>query len=45
MATNYALEHAAASADLAPRISVGEAVVKFIRTKPLARRGRCSSWC
>jgi peptide/nickel transport system permease protein len=39
MATNYALEHATASAELAPRITGGEAVVKFIRTKPLGAAG------
>ena len=39
MATNYALEHAGASAELAPRITVVEAVLKFIRTKPLGAAG------
>src|SRR5262249_5263244 len=37
--TTYALEHAAASAELAPRTTVGEAIVKFIRTKPIGAAG------
>ena len=39
MATNYALTHAAASPTLAPRFTAGEAVVKFVRTKPLGAGG------
>jgi peptide/nickel transport system permease protein len=39
MATNYALTHAEASAALAPRLTFGEEVVKFIRTKPLGAAG------
>ncbi|MGH7333995.1 MAG: ABC transporter permease, partial [Candidatus Rokuibacteriota bacterium] len=38
MATT-ALTHARASAPLAPRLTLGEAVVKFIRTKPLGAAG------
>jgi peptide/nickel transport system permease protein len=37
--TDYALAHATASADLAPRLTVREAVVKFVRTKPLGAGG------
>jgi peptide/nickel transport system permease protein len=39
MATNYPLTHATASAVLAPKLTVGEEVVKFIRTKPLGAGG------
>ncbi len=39
MATNYALSHAEASAALAPRLTFGEEVVKFARTKPLGAAG------
>jgi len=39
MATNYALDHAGATAELTPRISVAEAVIKFMRTKPLGAAG------
>jgi peptide/nickel transport system permease protein len=39
VATSLELTHATASADLAPRLTVGEAVVKFIRTKPLGAAG------
>ena len=39
MATNYVLTHATASAALAPRLSFGEEVVKFVRTKPLGAGG------
>ena len=39
MATDYALTHATASATLAPRFTAGEAVVKFVRTKPLGAGG------
>ena len=39
MATNVALTHADASATLAPRLTVGEEVVKFVRTKPLGAAG------
>ena len=37
--TNYALEHVAGSAELAPRTTAGEAIVKFIRTKPIGAAG------
>ncbi len=39
MATNLELAHATASADLSPRLTVGEEVAKFIRTKPLGAIG------
>ncbi len=42
MATNapdYALTHATASAALAPRLTFAEAVVRFVRTKPLGAVG------
>ena len=39
MATNYALTHATASVALAPRLTFGEEVLKFIRTKPLGAGG------
>jgi len=39
MATNVELTHAAASPTLAPRLTVGAAVVKFARTKPLGAAG------
>jgi peptide/nickel transport system permease protein len=39
MATNYALTHATASAALAPRATLAEEVMKFIRTKPLGAAG------
>src|SRR3989441_10373195 len=39
MATNLELAHATASADLSPRLTVGEEVAKFIRTKPLGAVG------
>jgi peptide/nickel transport system permease protein len=39
VATSLELTHATASADLAPRRTVGEAVVKFIRTKPVGAAG------
>jgi peptide/nickel transport system permease protein len=38
-ATDYALAHAAASADLAPRATVREVVAQFVRTKPLGAAG------
>src|SRR5436189_5174656 len=38
MATT-ALTHARAAATLAPRLTVGEEVVKFVRTKPLGAAG------
>jgi peptide/nickel transport system permease protein len=37
--TDYVLAHAAASADLAPRTTVREAVVQFVKTKPLGAAG------
>jgi peptide/nickel transport system permease protein len=37
--TNLELAHASASADLSPRLSAAEEVVKFIRTKPLGAAG------
>ena len=39
MATNLELAHATASAELSPRLSAAEEVVKFIRTKPLGAAG------
>ena len=39
MATNYTLTHTAASATLSPRLTFGEEVVKFIRTKPVGAAG------
>ena len=39
MATNLELAHATASAELSPRLSTAEEVVKFIRTKPLGAAG------
>jgi peptide/nickel transport system permease protein len=39
MATPVALTHAEASAALAPRLTFGEASVKFVRTKPLGAAG------
>jgi peptide/nickel transport system permease protein len=39
MAINYPLTDAAAPAVLAPRLTVGEEVVKFVRTKPLGAAG------
>jgi peptide/nickel transport system permease protein len=39
MATNAALTHAAASVPLAPKLTIAETVVKFIRTKPLGAGG------
>jgi peptide/nickel transport system permease protein len=39
MATNIELTHAEATASLAPKLSVVEAVVKFSRTKPLGAAG------
>src|SRR5438034_8540439 len=39
MATNYALTHATATAELAPRLTVAEEVAKFVRTKPLGAIG------
>jgi peptide/nickel transport system permease protein len=37
--TDYALAHATASADLAPRATIRDAVVSFVRTKPLGAGG------
>jgi peptide/nickel transport system permease protein len=37
--TDYSLAHAAAAADLAPRTTVRDAVVQFVRTKPLGAGG------
>jgi peptide/nickel transport system permease protein len=37
--TDYALQHTAATATLAPRLTAAEEVVKFIRTKPLGAAG------
>ena len=39
MATNVELTHSTATATLAPRLTVVEEVVKFIRTKPLGAAG------
>ena len=39
MATNIELTHTAATATLAPRLNAVEAIVKFIRTKPLGAAG------
>jgi len=39
MATNLELAHATASSELSPRLTVGEEVAKFIRTKPLGAVG------
>src|SRR5438105_4460981 len=39
MATDVALDHAQASADLSPRLTAAEAVVKFMRTKPIGAAG------
>ena len=39
MATNLELAHSTASAELAPRLTVAEAVAKFVRTKPLGAIG------
>ena len=39
MATRVELSHAPAAAALAPRLTVAEAVVRFIRTKPLGAAG------
>jgi peptide/nickel transport system permease protein len=39
MATNHALTHVAATAPLAPQLTIGETIVKFIRTKPLGAGG------
>jgi peptide/nickel transport system permease protein len=39
MATNIELTHATASATLTPRLTAVEAIVKFIRTKPLGAAG------
>src|SRR5256886_367085 len=39
MATNYALTHATATAELAPRLTVAEEVAKFVRTKPHGAAG------
>jgi len=39
MSVNYALVHATASAPLAPRLTFGEEVAKFVRTKPLGAGG------
>jgi peptide/nickel transport system permease protein len=39
MATNVELDHATASASLAPKLTAVEAVVKFVRTKPLGAGG------
>jgi peptide/nickel transport system permease protein len=37
--TDYALAHARASAPLAPRLTIAEEVLKFVRTKPLGAAG------
>jgi peptide/nickel transport system permease protein len=37
--TDYALAHARASAPLAPRLTLGATVMKFVRTKPLGAAG------
>ena len=39
MATNIELSHTTATATLAPRLTVVEAIVRFIRTKPLGAAG------
>ncbi len=39
MATNITLSHAKASARLAPKLTFGEEVVKFVSTKPLGAAG------
>jgi peptide/nickel transport system permease protein len=39
MATNHALTHVAATVPLAPQLTIGETIVKFIRTKPLGAGG------
>lgn len=39
MATNHALDHAAATAPLAPRLTAAEEALKFVRTKPLGAAG------
>ena len=39
MATNITLSHAQASARLAPKLTFGEEVVKFVSTKPLGAGG------
>jgi peptide/nickel transport system permease protein len=39
MATNHALDHAAATLPLAPQLSAAETVGRFIRTKPLGAAG------
>ena len=39
MATNVELTHTAATAELAPRLTVAEETLKFIRTKPLGAAG------
>ncbi len=39
MATNHALTHVAATVPLAPQLTIGETIVKFIRTKPLGAAG------
>ncbi len=39
MSVNYPLVHTSASAPLAPQLTFGEEVVKFIRTKPLGAAG------
>jgi peptide/nickel transport system permease protein len=39
VATNYALDHAAATAPLAPRLTAAEETLKFVRTKPLGAAG------
>ncbi len=39
MSVNYPLVHATASAPLAPRLTFGEEVAKFVRTKPLGAGG------
>jgi peptide/nickel transport system permease protein len=39
MATNVELSHATASASLAPKLTAVEAVLKFVRTKPLGAAG------
>jgi hypothetical protein len=37
--TDYALAQARASANLAPRLTIAEEVMKFVRTKPLGAGG------
>ncbi len=39
MATNHALTHVVVTVPLAPQLTIGEEVVKFIRTKPLGAGG------